>query len=97
MNIPSGEGPLLLQWIRGSLCAVMRNPTVTSYREDPLYPRIATAVENVLERGNVVAPLDVLVEMHLLTLEHVADWRRGRIPHLERAVNSNLTRLRIDS
>ena len=75
----------------------MRNPTVTSYREDPLYPRIATAVENVLERGNVVAPLDVLVEMHLLTLEHVADWRRGRIPHLERAVNSNLTRLRIDS
>ena len=40
----------------------MRNPTATSYREDPLYPRIATAVEDILERGNVVAPLDVLVE-----------------------------------
>jgi hypothetical protein len=62
----------------------MRNPTVTSYREDPLYPRIATAVEDILDRANVVAPLDALVETHLLTLEHVADWRRGRIPHLER-------------
>jgi hypothetical protein len=50
-------------------------------------------VQDILERGHVVAPLDVLVELHLLTLEHVTDWRRGRIPHLERTVNSNLTRL----
>jgi hypothetical protein len=38
-------------------------------------------------------PIDVLVGMHLLTPEKVQDWRRGRIPDLERVINCNLTRL----
>lgn len=66
---------------------------MASYREDPLYPRIARAVDDLLRRGNVVAPVNVLVAMELLTLERLEDWRFGRVPFLERVVNCNLTRL----
>ncbi len=67
--------------------------SVASYREDPLYPRVARAVDAVLQRGKVVAPVDVLGGMRLLTPEHFEEWRRGRVPYLERVINCNLTRL----
>jgi hypothetical protein len=63
------------------------------FRDDPLYPRIVRAVEKLLVRGNVVAPVDVLVEMSLLRPEQTEDWRRGRVPYLEKAIDCNLTRL----
>jgi hypothetical protein len=66
---------------------------VDAYREDPLYPRIVRAVEAILRRGKVVAPVDVLVGMGLLTPERLEDWRRGRVPYLERVVQCNLVRL----
>ena len=71
----------------------MRKPTVESYREDSLYPPISHAVANLLQRGKVVMPVDVLVSMGLLTREHLEDWRHGRVPYLERVINCNLTRL----
>ena len=67
--------------------------TVETYREDPLYPRIARAVESILKVGRVVAPVEVLAGMGLLTREHLEDWRRGRVPYLERAINCSLRRL----
>lgn len=67
--------------------------TVETYRKDPLYPRIVRAVEVILRGGKVVAPVDVLVEMGLLEAKHFEDWRRGRIPFLEKVINCNLTRL----
>ena len=70
-----------------------RRPSVTTYRDDPLYPRITRAVEGVLRRGNVVAPVDVLIEMELLTRERLEEWRHGRVPYLERVIHCNLTRL----
>jgi hypothetical protein len=38
-----------------------RKPSLAGFREDPLYPRIARAVEPLLQRGNVVAPVDMLI------------------------------------
>ena len=67
--------------------------SVASYRDDSLYPRIARAVDALLQHGKVVAPVDVLIGMELLTREHLEDWRRGRLPYLERVINCNLTRL----
>jgi hypothetical protein len=67
--------------------------TVDSFREDPLYPRIARAMEQILARGKVVAPVDVLVRMNLLAPERLEDWRRGRVPYLEKVVAYNLSRL----
>jgi hypothetical protein len=74
-----------------SRLAVM--PTVETYAADPLYPRIVRAVDAILARGKVVAPVDVLVGMHLLTAKRLEVWRRGRVPYLEKVIVSNLTRL----
>jgi hypothetical protein len=59
-------------------------PTVDSFRDDPLYPRIEGAVAAILETGKVVAPVDVLVRMDLLSPARLEDWRRGRVAYLER-------------
>jgi hypothetical protein len=66
---------------------------VNTYKEDPLYPRIVRAVASILKHGKVVAPVDVLVVMDLLSREDLENWRQGRVPYLERVVRSNLTRL----
>lgn len=66
---------------------------VNTYRKDPVYPRVVRAVEQILAQGKVVAPVDVLVRMSLLTPERLEDWRRGRVPYLERVIVCNLSRL----
>jgi hypothetical protein len=71
----------------------MRPVNVTTYREDPLCQSVTRAVDGLLQHGKVVAPVDVLIGMGLLTREHLEDWRRGWVPYLERAINCNLTRL----
>ena len=72
-----------------------RKPTVSVelYRQSPLYPRIVRAVARLLARGKVVAPVDVLVEMDRLTPKALEDWRRGRVPYLEKVISGNLSRL----
>ena len=67
--------------------------TVANLREDRLSPRIERAVAEILQHGKVVAPVDVLVAMDLLAPEHRGDWRRGRVPDLERVVRCNLTKV----
>jgi hypothetical protein len=71
----------------------MARPTLSNYHQDPLYPRIVRALERILARGKVVTPVDVLVEMGLLTRKQVEDWWRGRVPYLDRVIACNLTRL----
>jgi hypothetical protein len=51
-------------------------PTVDNLRGDPLHPRIERAVAAILARGEVVAPVDVLVGMGLPAPEKREDWRR---------------------
>lgn len=67
--------------------------SVGNYQRDPLFPRIAKVVSRLLQHGNVVTPLDVLIGMSLLTPARLEDWRHGRVPYLERVINCNLTRL----
>ena len=79
--------------VPGSRSGGRSAPSVETFQADPLYPLIERAVATILEKGKVVAPVDVLVGMGLLTREHLEDWRRGRVPYLERVVTGNLTRL----
>ena len=65
--------------------------TVANFREDRLSPRIERAMAEILQHGKVVAPVDVLVAMDLLAREQLDDWRRGKVPYLERVVRCNLT------
>lgn len=67
--------------------------TVASYRSDPLYPTITRAVAAILESGNVVAPVDVLVRIGWLAKHDLEAWRFGRVSYLERVIQCNLTKL----
>ena len=70
-----------------------RHASAETFRSDPMFPRIERLVDEVLANGKVVAPVDVLVGMGLLRRDHLDDWRRGRVPYLERVITCNLTRL----
>jgi len=67
--------------------------SVDTYRDDKLYPRVTRAVDKLLACGKVVAPVDVLIDMGLLDPKRLEDWRRGRVPYLEKVIGCNLTRL----
>jgi hypothetical protein len=69
------------------------HPTVETFRVDPLYPRVARAVREILVVSKVVAPVDVLIQMGLLARGDLEGWRLGRTPYLERVIDCNLTRL----
>jgi len=57
-----------------------REYTAANYKKDKLYLPVARAVHSILQRGQVVTPIDVLIEMQRVTNEQVEDWRFGRIP-----------------
>jgi hypothetical protein len=63
--------------------------SVDDFRNDPLFRRIECVVADFLTKGNVVAPVDVLVGMGQLRPEDVNSWRRGRVPYLEQVINCN--------
>jgi hypothetical protein len=69
----------------------MKKVTRENYRTDKYYARIVRAVEALLSRSDVVTPVEVFVEMQLLTAESLTDWRRGRVPCLEAVIHCNLS------
>lgn len=71
----------------------MRAVTVATFRDDPLFPKMSSAVETILERDKVVRPIDVLIGMQLLSRDDLEEWRCGRVPYLEKVIDCNLTRL----
>src|SRR4029077_7945753 len=71
----------------------MKKMSVHNFSSDLMFPRIERAVAEQLAKGNVVAPVGVLIGMGLLRPEHLADWRRGRVAYLEHVINCNLSRL----
>ena len=70
----------------------MKIVTVDNYREDKYYPRVVRAVAKILSRSNVVAPVDVLMEMGNLTKQNVEAWRHGKVPYLEYVIEGNLSK-----
>lgn len=64
--------------------------TKNNFRKDKYFPAVAAAFGEILKRSEVVATVDVLVEMGRLNKKNVEDWRFGRIPFLERVIVGNL-------
>src|SRR5215469_10503733 len=71
---------------------LLRKITLTNYRQDRYYSRIVKATEDLLREKGFVAPIELFIRMELLSRESSEDWRRGRIPYLERAVQCNLSK-----
>jgi hypothetical protein len=70
----------------------LRKITLTNYRHDRYYARIVKATENLLREKGFVAPIELFIRMDLLSPASVENWRRGRIPYLERAIQCNLSK-----
>ena len=70
----------------------MRKITLTNYRHDRYYAQIVKATEDLLREKGFVAPIELFIRMDLLSPASVENWRRGRIPYLERAIQCNLSK-----
>ena len=71
---------------------LLRKITLANYRQDRYYARIVKAIEDLLRERGFVAPIELFIRMELLSPESVEDWRRGRIPYLERVIRCNLSK-----
>ena len=70
----------------------MMDVTINSYKKDQYYPRVVGAVARILARSDVVAPVDVLIEMGNLSKKNLEAWRAGQVPYLERAFEGSLSK-----
>jgi hypothetical protein len=70
----------------------LRKITLTNYQQDRYYARIVKATEDLLREKGFVAPIELFIRMDLLSPASVENWRRGRIPYLERAIECNLSK-----
>jgi hypothetical protein len=55
--------------------------------------KIAAVAASALSARQVVTPIEVLIGIGWLDTARVEDWRRGRVPYLERVVTANLAKL----
>ena len=70
----------------------MKKISLANYRQDRYYARIVKATADLLRERGFVAPIELFIRMELLSPESVEDWRRGRIPYLERVIQCNLSK-----
>lgn len=68
----------------------MKKISVSNYKGDGYYPRVVRAVEAILAKDRVVAPVDVFVQLDLLSVADLEAWRFGRVPYLEQVIRCNL-------
>jgi hypothetical protein len=54
--------------------------------------RVAHALSAVLSRDGSLTYPKLLMEMGTLTVKGFEEWRRGKVPFLERVVHMNLTK-----
>jgi hypothetical protein len=69
----------------------MKKITVENYTADKYYARVVRATDAILARQEAVSPTEVFVEMGLLSSLAIEEWRAGRLPFLERAIQCNLS------
>lgn len=60
---------------------------------DRFYSPIKEATAAILEAGDVVRTIDVLVQLEVITPELVERWRKGGVPYLERGMTAGLSRV----
>ncbi len=55
--------------------------------------KIASVAASALSARQVVTPVEILIGIGWLNTARVEDWRRGRVPYLERVATANLAKL----
>jgi hypothetical protein len=70
----------------------MKKITLANYTTDTYYPKIVKAVDAALQSENFVSPIGVFIGMGLLEQQVVDEWRKGRVPYLEKVIKCNLAK-----
>lgn len=70
----------------------MKHVTLSTYRKDKYYSRVVRAMGRILTHSDVIAPVEVLIEMGNLTKKNHDAWRAGQVPYLERVFEGNLSK-----
>jgi hypothetical protein len=73
--------------------AMANRPTVATFRDDQLYPKIARAVREILAAEKVVTPVAVVEKLGWLAPANLERWRRGEVAALEHVVTANLSKV----
>lgn len=60
-----------------------------------LIEKVQTAFHHQREKRGYVAPVDVLMDMGVLSKQKYEDWRFGKIPYLEQVCTCNLRKLSV--
>ncbi len=68
----------------------MKLLTPADYKADKLFPRVARAMEELLEANSPVSAPAVFVKIGMLSEEHLQAWRAGKVPYLERVITGSL-------
>ena len=61
--------------------------------QSKLAAQVTNAANLAISAKGFATPIDVLVGLGWLTQAHVAQWRQGQIPYLEKVTTANLSRL----
>ena len=67
-------------------------PTVNNYKQDKYYPKVVRAVSAITANYTIVAPVEVMIKMGNLRRKDFDDWKRGRVPYLEKVFLGNLSK-----
>jgi hypothetical protein len=58
-----------------------------------IHNRVKTAMSGLIHKNGVAAPVDVLIELGVLSKEDYENWRFGHVPYLEKVCKINLSKL----
>lgn len=54
---------------------------------------VATVAGNVVSLKGYVSAIDLMLGLNWLTPDKLNDWKKGKIPYLERVITANLTKI----
>lgn len=68
--------------------------SVDNYKADKYYPKVVSAFDCILTEGNVIAPVEVFIQLGNLDKRKYEDWRCGRASCLESVIAASPSKLR---
>jgi hypothetical protein len=79
--------------IRGVELRARDEKVMTSKSQKSIETRTIQAAETALYQRQYVSAMDVLMGMGVLQLSRVEDWKKGKLPYLERAISGSLGKI----
>ena len=70
----------------------MKDINLENYKKDKYYPKVVKAVGLLLKDKDEITTVDILLKMGNLIPRDYENWKRGKIPYLEKIFQGNLSK-----